>query len=214
MDELGVDELVMDELMILDCSTAVEPLPSVAARRVAEEAGLVGHAESRQGAAAVASGSAPILVLAIGNQLLQDDGVGMELLSRLEPVSQEWGPAVELIDGGTCGLALLGAVLGRAAVVFLDAVRLGAEPGSVHVLRKGELLSMSGKKSSAHEGGAKDILAALALLGGTPQEFAVVGIEPASVATGIGLSEAVEARLGEAVNRVREVVEQFIQAGR
>src|SRR5581483_1184531 len=164
-------------MTIADCAIAAEPLSPVAARAAAEEAGLVGHAESRQRAAAEASGSAPILVLAIGNRLLQDDGVGMELLSRLEAVSEEWGPAVELIDGGTCGLALLGAVLDRAAVVFLDAVRLGAEPGSVHVLRKGDLYSMSGRKSSAHEGGAKEILAALALLGWTPQEVAVVGIE-------------------------------------
>lgn len=192
----------------------VGPFPAVAARNAAELAGLVGRAETEQRSATAANGPAPILILAIGNRLLQDDGVGMELLSKLAPFHEEWGTAVELIDGGTCGLALLGAVLDRAAVVFLDAVKLGAEPGSVHVLRKGELLGMSGHGSTAHEGGAKDILAALALLGGTPREVAVVGMEPASVATGIGLSEAVEARLGEAVNRVREVVGQFIQAGR
>lgn len=132
----------------------------------------------------------------------------MELLSRLEPFSQEWGTAVELIDGGTCGLALLGAVLDRAAVVFLDAVKLGTEPGSVHVLRKGDLLSMSGRKSSAHEGGAKEILAALELLGATPPDVAVVGIEPASVATGIGLSDVVSAHLDEAVDRIRKLVQQ------
>lgn len=156
--------------------------------------------------------TAPVLVLAIGNRLLRDDGVGMELLSRLEPFSQEWGTAVELIDGGTCGLALLGAVLGRAAVVFLDAVKLGAEPGSVHVLRKGDLLGMGGggKGSTAHEGGAKDILAALELLGGTPREVAVVGVEPECFATGIGLSDRVNARLGDAVDRVREVVAGWI----
>jgi len=156
--------------------------------------------------------AAPVLVLAIGNRLLGDDGVGMELLSRLEPFSQEWGTAVELIDGGTCGLALLGAVLGRAAVVFLDAVKLGAEPGSVHVLRKGDLLGMGGSGSTAHEGGAKAILAALALLGKTPAEVALVGMEPARVETGIGLSGEVDARLGEAVDRAREVIGRFVRA--
>jgi hydrogenase maturation protease len=190
------------------------PFPAAAAGESAELAGLVGHADAELPFAAAASGPAPVLILAIGNRLLTDDGVGIEILSRLEPLSREWGEAVELIDGGTCGLALLGAVLDRAAVVFLDAVKLGAEPGSVHVLRKGDLLGMSGRESSAHEGGAKQILAALALLGETPQEVTVVGVEPASVATGIGLSEVVEARLGEAVNRVRQVVAEIIQAGR
>lgn len=155
---------------------------------------------------------APVLVLAIGNKLLRDDGVGMELLSLLEPFSQEWGAAIELIDGGTCGLALLGAVSGRAAVVFLDAVRLGAEPGSVHVLGKGELFSMGGARSTAHAGGAKDILAALELTGQTPREVAVIGIEPASVETGIGLSDAVKARLGDAVDRARAVIGRFVEA--
>jgi len=115
---------------------------------------------------------------------------------------------VELVDGGTCGLALLGEMQGRRAVVFLDAVKLGAEPGSVHLLRKGDLLSMSGRSSStAHEGGAKEILAAAELLGETPEDVLVIGVEPAVVDTGFGLSEPVQARIGQALDRAVQLID-------
>src|SRR5579872_4180318 len=48
----------------------------------------------------------PVLILAIGNQLLSDDGVGMVLLEELSRRG-EWGGAVDLVDGGTQGLMLL-----------------------------------------------------------------------------------------------------------
>jgi hydrogenase maturation protease len=156
-------------------------------------------------------------VLALGNRLLKDDGVGGELLSLLEPFAGQWGRRVELLDGGTCGLALVGEVQDRSAVVFLDAVKLGAEPGSVHVLRKGDLLGMGSRSSvrkggsTAHEGGAKEILAALELLGCTPEEITVVGVEPGLVETGIGLSEKVEARLEAAAVRARKEISALVE---
>src|SRR5205085_8123532 len=72
------------------------------------------------------AGSAkPILILAVGNQLLSDDGVGIVLLDELSR-DRIRGDGVEFVDGGTQGLALLGQFTGRDAVVILDAVALGA----------------------------------------------------------------------------------------
>ena len=154
---------------------------------------------------------APILVLALGNTLLQDDGVGAELLSRIEPIAGTWGPAVELLDGGTSGLALLGEVQGRSAVAFLDAVKLGAAPGSVHVICKNDLLGMSpGSSKTAHEGGATEILAAAQLLGSMPEKIVVIGVEPEVVATGIGLSPSVKAGLSKALDRVVQFIDEVL----
>ena len=74
----------------------------------------------------------PILVLGLGNVLLQDDGVGPALLGLLETLHGK-DDRVQFVDGGTQGLALLGYLSDRQAVLILDAVALGAEPGSVHV---------------------------------------------------------------------------------
>src|ERR1035437_6800547 len=92
---------------------------------------------------------APILVLGLGNLLLSDDAAGLHLHAAL---LAERGATeqVEFVDGGrhgggralhpppprgTQGLALLHYLANRRAVLVLDAVGLGAEPGSVHVLR-------------------------------------------------------------------------------
>ena len=77
--------------------------------------------------------AAPVLVLALGNLLLTDDGAGLRLLERLSAGGEARGD-VEFIDGGTCGLALLPYLERRRAVLILDAMQLGAAPGTVHVL--------------------------------------------------------------------------------
>lgn len=144
---------------------------------------------------------------------MADDGAGQALLSRLSSQASEWGPQVEFIDGGTQGLALLGAFEGREAVVFLDAVRLGDKPGAVHVLRGQELTRMGGgRATTAHEGSAPQILAALELLGELPKEIALVGLEPERIRTGIGLSPAVQASLPVAAGFARLTVNRFLSA--
>ena len=155
--------------------------------------------------------TAPVLLLGLGNPLMADDGAGQELLAKLSSLASAWGPSVEFVDGGTQGLALLGVFEGRNAVVFLDAIRLGDKPGAVHVLR-GEELTRMGRRpaTTAHEGSAPQILAALELLGETPKEIAMIGLEPERIGLGIGLSETVHASLGVAAGFVRMTVNRFL----
>lgn len=148
---------------------------------------------------------AKVLALGLGNLLLRDDGVGLRLVEELRR-DRRFGGEYEFIDGGTQGIALLGFLEGRSAAVILDAVALGAPPGTVHVLRGPGL--QAARAASAHESSALEVLALAELLGAAPEQVAVVGIEPEQVRTGIGLSERVEAALPEALARAREVLQQ------
>jgi hydrogenase maturation protease len=155
--------------------------------------------------------AAPVLVLALGNPLMADDGAGQEVLAKLESGASEWGSEVELVDGGTQGLALLGAFEGRKAVVFLDAVRLGDPAGAVHVLKGEELVKLGARRAAtAHEGSAPDILRALQLLGETPAEVSMIGIEPERIETAIGLSPAVRDSIGLAAGFARMTVNRLL----
>jgi hydrogenase maturation protease len=182
------------------------------------------------------SGSVELLVLGLGNPLLGDDGAGLLLLSELWgrlpacggfpgrpfaacrnagqpslPASLDWGERVEFLDGGTQGLMLLGRVSRRPALLILDAVSMGAAPGTVHVLRDMEALGLDSHHSrTAHEGNAAELLAAALLLGECPERFFVVGIEPANVNPGIGLSEPVRAALRPALSAARAIVEEVL----
>jgi hydrogenase maturation protease len=154
--------------------------------------------------------TAPVLLLGLGNPLMSDDGAGQELLSRLSARASEWGDQVEFLDGGTQGLALLGRFEGRKAVVFLDAVRMGDKAGAVHVFKGEEVLRMGRRAATAHEGSAPQILTALQLLGETPSEVMLIGLEPERIQTGIGLSRAVEGGLGMATSLARMMVERLL----
>lgn len=157
--------------------------------------------------------TAPVLLLALGNPLMSDDGAGQELLSRLSSRATQWAGQVEFLDGGTQGLALLGTFEGRKAVVFLDAIRLGDKPGAVHVLSGDEVGRMGRRAATtAHEGSAPQILAALQLLGEAPSEITLIGLEPEKIQTGIGLSPAVQAGLGVAASVAESAVTRILSA--
>lgn len=139
------------------------------------------------------SARAPTLVLGLGNPLLRDDGVGLRVLAEVERAVEDRDGSVEFVDGGTQGMALLGFLAGRQALVILDALRLGAAPGTVHVLRGERAFDAApGHGLSAHEGNAGDLLRAAALTGDLPADVAVIGVEPALIETGIGLTTAVD----------------------
>jgi hydrogenase maturation protease len=97
-------------------------------------------------------------------------------------------------DGGTQGLALLDRIGNRRALLVLDAVALGAEPGTVHVLRGWK--HAGERASTARETNVAKLLQVSTLLGECPEQVTVIGIEPERIETGIGVPEAV-ARAGD-----------------
>ena len=145
---------------------------------------------------------ASVLALGLGNLLLTDDGVGLRMVATLAAESGWTG--VEFADGGTQGIALLPLLEDRRTLLLLDAVGLGAAPGTVHVLQGNELpLSQARRSTTAHEGNAVELLLLASLLGQLPEQVIVVGVEPREVKTGIGLTPEVEAALPAALEQAR-----------
>jgi len=156
--------------------------------------------------------TSPVLVLGLGNLLLGDDGVGLRLL---EALAAEYAPdgAVEFLDGGTQGLALIGYLADREAVLVLDAMGLGQPPGTVHVLRGEDLERFRARRAStAHEGNALELFETARMLGYQPAEIAAVGIEPQSIRTGIGFTLEVESALDEGLQQARKILEEMVKS--
>ena len=147
--------------------------------------------------------AAPILVLGLGNLLLSDDGVGPVLVEQLANTAEDWNGRVEFLDGGTQGLALLGHISGRQALIIVDALKMGAPAGTIHRLTLNDLREVTpGTGNSSHEGNAGELLAAAQMLDQLPERLFVVGVEPERIATGIGLSAQVMAALADASSQV------------
>lgn len=152
----------------------------------------------------------PVLVLGVGNALLGDDGAGLLVLGELARSADDWGGEVEFLDGGTQGLGLLEPIAGRRALLVLDAVALGAAPGAVHILHGWNHAVL--RAGTAHESNVSELLQISALLGECPKRIAIVGIEPARIATGMGVSEPVAAAMGQAVEAARREIKDMLES--
>jgi len=141
-----------------------------------------------------------IVVLGVGNLLWADEGFGVRCV---EALGEAWDlpPDVEVMDGGTLGLALVPGLLDATHVLLFDAVAHRGEPGSLIVARDDEVPAlMGGNKMSLHQVGMNDILASLELLGHKPDHFTVVGIKPVQLADyGGSLTEQVRGQLPAAL---------------
>lgn len=147
----------------------------------------------------------PILVLGIGNVLLRDEGVGVQVVHALESLAErgdvELPPGTSLLDGGTLGLGLLPLLSDARAVLVVDAVDLGRAPGTVEVVR-GDMLrrGQAGHAPSHLAGvgrrvGVGDLLAAAQLMGTLPDAVTLVGVQPSEIAIGLELTELIRAAL-------------------
>ncbi|HSA54750.1 MAG TPA: HyaD/HybD family hydrogenase maturation endopeptidase [Gemmatimonadaceae bacterium] len=139
------------------------------------------------------------VVLGLGNMLMTDDGIGLAALARLQ---DEWfiPRRVELVDGGTWGMNLLPIIESTDRLLVLDAIDSGAEPGTLSVLRDGDVPRVLAQKLSPHQIDLREVLALAALRGTLPDELVAIGVQPDVVEMGTDLSPAVEARLGELVS--------------
>lgn len=132
-------------------------------------------------------------MLGIGNLIATDDALGIHALGALE-CDPRVPTHTEFLDGGTFGVQLAGYVHGVRRLLVLDAIDVGAAPGTVSRLKlDGTSRLLSG--ATAHESSLGDFLSALCLLGEAPDEVLVLGIQPASTAWGDALTPAVAAAL-------------------
>lgn len=135
------------------------------------------------------AGRAPVLVLGIGNLLMQDEGVGVRVVQELARRSLPEG--VELCDGATAGLDLLDILAGRRKVIVIDAVRCDAQPGTILRIEIDDLTFKPGVAISLHEFGLIATLRAGRLLGCLPEHMVLYGVRPAHLDMGLELSSQV-----------------------
>ncbi len=137
-----------------------------------------------------------IVVLGVGNLLWADEGFGVRCAEALGN-GWDFTPQIEVLDGGTLGLALVPLLLDATHVLLFDAVDHRGEPGSLLVARDAEVPRfMTSSKMSLHQAGMNDILASLDLLGHQPVCFTVIGIKPVELADyGGSLTEGVQQQI-------------------
>jgi hydrogenase maturation protease len=155
-----------------------------------------------------------ILVAAVGNLWLGDDGFAGEVAKRLR--ARELPADVAVADFGSGGLDLAYEVLrGYDALVLVDVTRQGGEPGTLYVMEVDpDSIDASIDDSvqiDPHGMDPETVLRFVKSTGGWPGKVVVVGCEPQEVEeVGIGLTPRVAAAVDGAVDLVVETVEELM----
>lgn len=153
------------------------------------------------------AGAARILVMGVGNTLLQDDGIGVHVTEALRASGAD---GLDLVDGGTIGLSLLPQIEDADAVIVVDASELGAPPGTLRVFRNAEIdRLLSGKRRSVHEVALMDLFSAAAIRGRCPSERALVAIQPGCTEWGLEPTPPVRAAIAEACAAVLALAREW-----
>jgi hydrogenase maturation protease len=140
------------------------------------------------------------LVLGLGNILLRDEGVGVRVIERLQTL-YDFPPEVQVLDGGTMALDLLPYVEDAARLLVIDALEMGAAPGTIARLEGNEVPAFLSIKISPHQMGLTDILAAARLRALYPQELVLWGVQPGTLGAGLALSAPVAAQVDALVEK-------------
>jgi hydrogenase maturation protease len=147
------------------------------------------------------------LVLGLGNLVHADDGVGVHAIHRLQK-DRRVPPEAVLIDGGTQGLSLLPHISGFQRLLVIDAVDVGEKPGTVIRLEGGAVEKLPGKPS-VHQLGFSDLMVAMKLLGETPDQIVVIGVQPLSTDWSAELTPQVQDQLDTVVEAVITQLESW-----
>jgi hydrogenase maturation protease len=175
--------------------------------------------------------SRPVRVLALGNELISDDALGIAaaraLCRRLADAGPPLPPGlspdpaatvqafhhpgfgrVEVVETALTGMYLLEAVVGASRLIVVDSIVTGAcDPGTVLVLREGDFGGPAG--SSPHYVGLFEALELARALGlDVPADVVILAVEAGDYRTiGGAMTDPVRAAVPVVVERALAIIE-------
>lgn len=157
-----------------------------------------------------------IFVIAVGNELRGDDGVGPFIARKIKAKKMP-GTLVEIHGGETTSLLELWA--DAAAVILLDAVKPGAHPGKIYRLNpRRQSIPSSLFSYSTHNFGIAETVELARTLNRLPPCLIIYGIEGKSFERGVGLSseikDAAHVIMDRVIGEIREKTESVSAQGK
>ncbi|EAY0431863.1 HyaD/HybD family hydrogenase maturation endopeptidase, partial [Salmonella enterica] len=153
---------------------------------------------------------AEVTILGLGNLLWADEGFGVRAAEKLFEQYAD-NERVDVVDGGTQGLALLPWLQQTEKLLIMDAIDFGMSPGSLATFRDEQVPAyLTAKKLSLHQTSFSEVLALLQLTGSQLAEIVLIGVQPECLDDyGGSLTPRVKAQLMPAVSLAQEVLAQW-----
>lgn len=157
------------------------------------------------------------LVAGVGNVLTTDDGFGVRVVEALRR-DETLPTGARLVDVGIGGIHLVQELMdGYDALIVVDAVERGGEPGTVYTLvpevpeiddlDEAERAEFLADTHYAVPAKALMLARALAVL---PERVYIVGCQPAGVELGLSMSDPVARAVPEAAQRVKDLLAELL----
>jgi len=147
-----------------------------------------------------------LLVLGVGNILMQDEGLGVHAVNELRKEKKEWKDAdVDFIDGGTFTQDIFYLFETYENVLVLDIVRANQTPGTIFILEENQLRKDKKQMLSLHDIDLLDSLGMAEMRGHRPY-LRVVGIEPDTIDWGTELTPPLAAAFSGYLKTVRQQI--------
>ncbi|MDZ7850496.1 MAG: hydrogenase maturation protease [Halodesulfurarchaeum sp.] len=146
-----------------------------------------------------------LAVVAVGNPIMGDDGVGAKVVEALEATAVGDRPDVTLANGGTTAFFALEAMSGCKRAIVVDAISTGAEPGTVQTYRYVDgAFEDDIPEMTMHDFSFAEALRAGREAYDLPAEVLVFGVEPKRIEMSMELSEPIDRTVPTLVELVRD----------
>lgn len=163
-------------------------------------ANIVSHRRDTQGP------SPKTVVIGVGNILLKDEGIGVQIIHQLENNPPKNARELFIIDGGTCPDVLLHLPGDIGKLIVVDAVKGRGKPGSIYRFTPDDITFKRATMTSFHQLGVADGLDMMRSLGNYPKSVIIIGIEPKEIGWGLEISP----ELDEIIPEVIQLIEKEI----
>jgi len=124
--------------------------------------------------------SSEVVVLGLGNILMEDEGIGVHAANHLQD-HYHFKPEIEIVDGGTSGLDLLTYFGPEKSILMIDAVNFDMDPGTVAKLEDDAIQAQLDPKISLHHLGLSDLISVAELVDRKAKRMTLLGIQPDSM---------------------------------
>lgn len=149
--------------------------------------------------------AADMAVVAVGNPIMGDDGIGAQVVETLEASTVSERSDVTLANGGTTAFFALEAMSGCDRAIVVDAISTGAEPGTIHTFRYVDgAFADDVPEMTMHDFSFAEALQAGRDAYEIPEEVLIFGVEPKRIEMSMELSEPIEQTVPDLVDLIHD----------
>lgn len=142
-----------------------------------------------------------VKVIAVGNDLYGDDGVGTAVIEMLGQIPEMKG--IELVNGATDALGLIDHFDDTEHVILIDAAQMGEKPGTVKVFSKDEVkLKIKMDHLTVHGMSLAEAFDIAKAIDKLPEKITIIGIEPENIGISEKLSDVVAESIPDVIAQI------------